>query len=119
MNQIYEAHREAFAELLDPRFYTVNWLDGEIWTGAIRVFGNNRACILVRLKPYPTGAWEIHGEAAVGELDAILELIEEAEAWGRKIGCITASIASRSGWQRVLKDKGWEPFQVELRKDLG
>ncbi|GAA0729992.1 hypothetical protein [Sphingomonas japonica] len=114
----YLKHRQAFAELLDPRFYSIEWLDSEVWSGAIRTFGNERGCILTRLKQYPTGALEIHGEAAAGDMAAILELIEQAEEWGRQMGCGTATIASRPGWARVLSEKGWALHQTELRKGL-
>lgn len=114
----YIRFRNDFHALLDQRCYTPEWLDAQVWAGAFRVFGDDDGCILVSLKRYPTGLYEIHGEAAAGDLAAIKRLIERAVEWGRSVGCQLASIASRSGWVRALKDDGWVIHQTELRKEL-
>lgn len=114
----YSLFRQAFAELLDPRFYNIEWIDQGVAGGKITAFGNEHACILVEIKTYPTGAKEVHGLCAAGDLATILELIGDAEEWGRAQGCIIASIASREAWSRVLKGRGYQPFQVEVRKEL-
>lgn len=114
----YELFRQDFYDLLDPRLYSCEWLDAQVWCGAFRVFGTNKACILVSLKSYPTGLHEIHGEAAAGELNEITDLIRRAEDWGRSIGCVAASIASREGWARHLAKDGWQVHQTVLRKEL-
>lgn len=118
MSEAYLAHRDAFLEMIDQNLYPADWLDAQVWSGAFRVFGDDRACILVSLKRYPSGVYEIHGEAAAGELSEIKRLIEAAVEWGRGVGCQLASIASRSGWVRALKDDGWAIHQTELRKEL-
>ena len=34
------------------------------------------------------------------------------------IGCVFAIIESRPGWARALKQQGYEPYQVAVRKAL-
>lgn len=114
----YQGRRDAFAGLLDPRCYSIEWLDVQILNGDMRVFGCPDAAIVVTVKQYPAGATELHGLAATGALDAILRLIEQAEQWGRDNGLTFAAIASRPGWVRVLKNRGYAIYQTELRKDL-
>ena len=115
----YVLWRDGFASILDPRFYTIDWLDGQVWAGFTKVFAADDACIVTEVKIYPTGAREVHGIAAVGSMDSIIDqLIPQAEAWGRSLGCITASIASRPGWIKALKPHGYELHQCEIRKDL-
>lgn len=114
----YRERRQAIAELLDPRCYSIGWLDLRILEGAVRVFANEDAVIVTELRAYPAGAREIHGLVATGDLEAILTLIEEAEEWARGEGIDFATIASREGWQRVLSGRGYAPYQVELRKEL-
>jgi hypothetical protein len=116
--EAYLRHRDEIARIIDPALYTMEWLDGQIWSGAFRVMGNDTAVIVVELKQYPTGAREVHGVVAVGELSAILSLIEQAEEWGRSMGCIYGSIASREGWARVMAAHGYEVTQVTIRKVL-
>lgn len=114
----YQRHRDEIEGLLDPRCYSIEWLDGELLNQRALAFGRNDAVIVITVKVYPMGAVELHGLVAAGALEGILALIEEAESWGRAHGCDFACIASRPGWQRVLKDRGYEPHQIELRKEL-
>jgi len=114
----YLDRRDTIAAMLDTRCYSIKWLDGMILNGDARVFASSDAVIVVTVKQYPAGATELHGLVAAGELDAILPLIERAEDWAREGGVAFACIASRPGWARVLKDRGYGLYQVELRKDL-
>ena len=114
----YMDWRDHFAELLDPARYTLGWLDGEVWSGRIMFWGSDEAAILAKLITYPTGAFDIHGMAAAGDLEAIKTLIGQAEEWARREGALGAEIASREGWQRALKEDGYEMHQVVLRKEL-
>ena len=114
----YRQHRPAIAALLDPRCYTIDWLDVQILNGDARAFGNDTSAIVVAVKQYPAGATELHGLVAAGDLPGILDLIYEAEAWGRSHGLTFACIASRPGWARVLKDRGYAMHQTTLLKEL-
>ena len=116
--EAYQHHRDAIAEMLDLERYTIEWIDAQIWSGAFRTFASAGAIIAVEIKAYPTGAAEIHGMFAAGDLQEILALIEQAEAWGRANGCKFASIASRPGWARLLSGKGYDVDQVTIRKVL-
>ncbi len=115
----YIRHREEIAGLLDPRCYSIDWLDDEVANGRVVPFGNDGAVILVEIKEYPAGAKEVHGMVAAGEMVAILSLIDRAETWGREQGCAFASISSREGWARLLATRGYAPFQLTIRKELG
>lgn len=114
----YGQWRRKFEKLLDPRFYNIEWLDQGVAGGVAVPFGNARACIVVEIKQYPAGAKEVHGLCAAGDMGAILDLIDQAEEWGREQGAIVATIASREGWGRVLHHKGYRPYQSEIRKEL-
>jgi hypothetical protein len=114
----YLRHRDEIAGLLDPRMYTIAWLDREITLGRAMVMGSDSAVIVFELKHYPTGATDIHGLVAAGELAAIKGLIEQAENFGRDQGCIGAQISSREGWAKVLKAEGYAVHQVTIRKEL-
>jgi hypothetical protein len=114
----YHHFRAQFAAMLDQRFYTVEWLDHQIYSGAARLWSDGSSAIIATLKTYPTGAIEVHGLIAVGALETILELIELAEDWGKRCGAIVACIESRSGWAKPLAQFGYEPHQLTLRKEL-
>ena len=114
----YQRHRDEIAAMLDPRCYSIEWIDVSLLNRGAVAMGNDRAVIVVTVKHYPAGATELHGLVAAGELSGILELIDQAEEAGRANGLTFACIASRPGWTRVLKGKGWEMHQISLRKDL-
>lgn len=114
----YRRFRDEVANIIDPCLYSLEWVDAQVWSGAFKVFSSTNAIIAVELKTYPTGAIELHGMFAAGDMVEILSLIERAEDWGRSMGCIYATISSRPGWAKVMKTKGYEVDQVTIRKVL-
>lgn len=119
MGEDYFRYRDQFAQAIDPRLYSIAHLDDLVATGRAQCWFSDNACIVTELRFYPTGARVIHGLVAAGDLQEIVEtLIPRAEAWARAARCVLAIIESRAGWQRELKDSGYEPFQVSLAKEL-
>lgn len=117
--QTYLRFRDEFASVLDPARYTIEWLNGEVWSGRMIVIGNDDACVLCKIETYPTGAMDFHGMLAAGDLETIVEkLIPYALDYGRELGCIGGLIESRAGWVRLLKKSGWNIHQTTLRKVL-
>jgi len=114
----YLRFRDGFASILDERFYPLSWLNQQVQSGAFKLWSNDDAAILATLRFYPSGAMEVHGVAATGDLDGIKKLIPLAEDWGRSLGCIIASIESTPVWARILKDDGYMPYQLNIRKEL-
>lgn len=115
----YLRFRPAFGEVIDPRYYTLTWLDGQLLHGNVKFWRTDNAAILAELKHYPTGARDVHGLIAAGDLAEIIEtLIPLAEQWGRDNGCIGALIESRPAWARALKPYGYEHHQTIVRKEL-
>ena len=114
--EAYERFRDDYAATFDPRKYSLEWLNGQVWSGIIKAWADDDAGILATVKAYPTGFLELHGMLAAGDLTAIPSLIGHAENWGRSVGCQEAVIESRPGWQRVLKD--YTMHQAHLAKEL-
>ncbi len=111
--------REAFAKVIDERYYTLDWLDMRFLNGEVMFWGSENAAIIAEIRDYPTGAKDVHGLIAAGDLREIVEaLIPQAEAWGREQGCIGAIIESRPAWSRALEPYGYEVSQVAVRKEL-
>lgn len=113
----YQKFRAAFHAVIDPDLYTPAWLDGEVATQRFILFTGQDSAILCSVKQYPTGLKELQGELAVGKLREIASvLIPIAEKWALMRGCKSASIQSREGWARVLKD--YNLYQTTIRKAL-
>jgi hypothetical protein len=119
MSSDYARWRIEFAKALDPAHYTIEWVDAQLEAGLYLLDATDKAAILTEAKVYPTGVWEVHGVLAAGDMREIADiLIPLAEERARRAGAIGASIASRPGWARVLKSRGYRIDQVEVRKDL-
>lgn len=114
----YEHWREQLGSALDPRFFTLAYLDELIATNAASIIATDKAAIVIEPRFFPTGAVVVNGLVAAGELEEIKKLIGRAEELGRKAGCIGAIIESREGWARALKSDGYETFQISLFKEL-
>lgn len=115
----YLRFRDGFASILDERFYYIEWLDKQFTSGAYTLFTCPDAAAFVEIKTYPTGAREVHGVAATGNLASIVsDIIPRVEAYGREQGCIVFGIESRIGWSRLMKPHGFEHYQTTIRKEL-
>src|SRR5688572_15985703 len=115
----YARMRPLFERALDPRLYTIEHLDGLLFSGRAQAWFGEAAAIVTEVRTYPTGVRVIHGLVAAGDLEQIVEvLIPKAEAWARSIGCVLAIIESRPGWARALRARGYAPHQVAVRKTL-
>ena len=108
-----------FAEAMDQRLYTPEWLKATVEGGRAQFWSSDKAAIVSELRFYPTGAVDLHGIVAAGDVDEIVGvLIPAAEEWAKKAGCLGAIIESRPAWRRLLATSGYEPHQLALRKEL-
>lgn len=115
----YAVWRPAFADAIDRRFYTIEYLDWLVSGGGGSFWPGSQAAIVTEFKSFPSGARAICGVVAAGDLDEIVEvLIPAAEAWGHQRGCTFAMIESRPGWARQLKSSGYAPHQLTIVKEL-
>jgi hypothetical protein len=118
MMEDYLRFRDQFAEAMDARYYPIEWLDKQVFSGRVRCWAGKTAAITAEIRVYPTGAKAVHGLYAAGELLEILTLIPLAEQWGRDNGCTSAFIDSREAWQRLLNPYGYAAYKVCVRKEI-
>jgi hypothetical protein len=115
----YRRWRDEFAAALDPRLYSIDWLDDEVLIGTLKLFACEDAAVLTEFRHYPTGAFDLHFMLGAGSLEGLRDMLRpQVEAWAKKEGALGAIVESRAGWQRALMACGYEPHQVSLRKDL-
>ena len=115
----YQAFRPAFGEVIDPRYYTLDWLDEQLLRGHAHFWNTDHAALVTEFKAYPAGAMDIHVVVAAGDMRDIIEILApQAEAFGRANGCTAATVESRIGWARALKPSGYRMHQTTIRKEL-
>lgn len=120
MTPDYAVWRPLFEKVIDPRLYTLEWIDRQVREERWKLLTSGKAACLIELRFYPTGACRVAGVVAAGDLEEIRTvLIPQAFEMGRAVpGCIGGLIESRDGWGRVLKQDGWQPYQTTLVKDF-
>lgn len=111
--------RPAFTAAMDARLHTPEWLDARILAGSAQFWRSEHAAAVTEIRPYPTGAYDVHGLVAAGAIEEVSKrIIPEISAWGRAIGALGFVIESRPGWARILRGDGFEPHQLAVRKEL-
>ena len=118
MTPTYLRHRAEIIGILDERKWPEWWLENEIGEGRIALLSNETAIIGVERKIYPGGYEELHGMFAAGDMNGILELIDQAVAAAEMQGLDGATIASKPAWARILKSRGIVPDQLTITKEL-
>ena len=115
----YLRWRPAFSEAMDRRLYRPEWLDARILAGSAQFWQSEHAAAVTEVRNYPTGAYDVHGLVAAGDVTEVRDIIvPQIEAWGRSIGALGIIIESRPGWARVMRDAGFEAHQLAIRKPL-
>jgi len=115
----YHHWRSAFGEALDPRYYSLEWLDWMVASGRAMIFFATDCALIAELRYYPTGARDVLVICTAGSPKATIEkLAPMLETWGRAEGCIAIMGESRQAWTRLLKAVGWEQYKTGMRKDL-
>jgi hypothetical protein len=115
----YLKWRASFTGAMDPRLHPPEWLDARILAGSVQFWRSDNAAAVTEVRTYPTGAYDVHGLVAAGDVGEVRDaIIPEVERWGRAIGALGIVIESRPGWARMLRGAGFEAHQLTIRKAL-
>jgi hypothetical protein len=94
--------RTEAAESLNDVLGLVDAKEAQVWA-------TDEACIITRLVMFQDGRKpEVHIFLATGELNACLELADYIEGWAKMAHFGGMTLIGRMGWERVLKNRGWE-----------
>lgn len=97
--------------------HTIEDVEQAIRAGEAQPWLGENAVMVTEVLDLPQ-AKVLHFWLCGGDLDELLAMQPEIEAWGRSVGCTKASTAGRPGWKKVLKDRGygfgWEVCVKEL-----
>lgn len=109
--------REEIAKAADGEHHSIESIEALIMRGVLKVWIAADCCLLLELMDYPK-ARACQVMWAAGDLDAIKAQSPGVEAWAKSQGCTEMLVESRPGWQRALKDIGYQPWSVTVRKAL-
>lgn len=89
-----------------------------VMSGKAQLWIEGEGLIITEIETYPSGQ-VINFWLASGDLEDCLSMLPRIYEWGKDIGCYRATTLARKGWQRVLRDEGWEAAPlVFLTKEL-
>jgi hypothetical protein len=119
MIEAWDCWRVPLSNALDQRYYDLPWLEWLVMSGRARFLANESAAAIAEIIYYPTGARDLKGVCAAGDVHEIVNvLIPELIEWGKSMGCIAAQIESREAWSRLLRKQGFELYKTSVRRAL-
>lgn len=86
-----------------------------IRSGHMQLWPGPRGCLVTEIVAYPRKR-VLNVFLGGGQLEQLVEMAADVEAWALAQGCDGATIAGRPGWQRVFK--GWRPLHVTLAREF-
>jgi hypothetical protein len=86
-------------------------------SGALQAFSSENAFVVTEIAVAPRKKW-LNVFLAVGQLDEVMELQPQVEAFGREQGCEFMVMTGRKGWLKVLPEYGWRENGVSYARPL-
>lgn len=94
----------------------VHIVDGLI-EGKFQFWANSECCVVTEVIDYPKKR-VLHIFLAGGNLQAIRQLESKAVEWAKDIGCSAFTLTGRKGWEKALKNDGWEYAHTSMVKRI-
>lgn len=97
--------------------HTIATLEQAVREGRAHLWLGDGAAMVTEFEHYPLTK-VIRVWLGVGDMAALLDMQAQVEAWAKTQGCAKAVIFTRPGWERVLRQRGFERSHVTLTKEL-
>lgn len=88
-----------------------------VLTGNMQLWANEKGCVVTEVLDFPKKRI-LHIFLAGGQLDAIRDLEDSGVEWAKSIGCSAFTLTGRRGWDKALKNDGWEPTHTMMIKRI-
>lgn len=88
-----------------------------VLTGNMQLWVDEKGCAVTEVLDFPKKRI-LHIFLAGGELDAVRALENSAVEWAKSIGCSAFTLTGRRGWEKALKNDGWETTHSMMIKRI-
>lgn len=113
----WDRWRPEIAKACDGSHHTIESIETSILAGRAHLFGGEGYCFVVEVAEYPTEkACQIMW--AAGTLPEIIAGLPQLERWARDNQCTEMLVEGHPGWARALRNDGYRPWSVTVRKAL-
>ena len=85
--------------------------------GRAQVWTAENACIVTEVQDFPRKR-VLHFWLATGDLGLVIALSRDVLDWGKSIGCASATLSGRRGWEKVLASEGWSPMLYTMGREV-
>jgi hypothetical protein len=99
------------------RTHSVGDVLRKVYDGMAQLWYSDTGLLVTEVCDEPK-ARVLHVWIAAGELEPVLALADRVEEWARDNGCRYMSLSGRTGWLRVLRERGWGSPILHLTKEL-
>ena len=98
---------------------THDWQDivDGITSGHMQLWPAERGCLVTEITVYPRKK-VLNVFLGGGDLEQLIDMHEDVQAWGKAQGCDGATIIGRPGWERVYQSRGWKRQHTVLAKEF-
>lgn len=114
----WQKFRPLFIEAIEGSRYSIEDIDRQIGQGLMMFFPGQKSAVIATQVTFPDKTKDLQTLWAVGDLQEIVELEPGICAMARLLGCVGVLVEGRKGWEKLLKDKGYKPWSVTVRKAL-
>lgn len=88
-----------------------------VLSGRYRLWMRDNGCAVTEILEYPRRR-VCNVFLAGGDMQVVKDLQAPCEEYARSQGCTALYLTGRSGWQRALKNDGWEVAQTSMKRVL-
>lgn len=109
--------RGEFAKACDGTHHTIESIERSIVEGRSHLLFGDGCCLIAEIHDYPKEracqlTW------AAGSIEALKRASPYVDLWALSQGCTEILIEGHAGWARALRDVGYRPWSVTVRKAL-
>ena len=98
--------------------HTIEDIEQGLAQGIYVFWPASKSVVVTEIHIYPRAKY-MHVFLAGGDLEELKSMVPMLQSWARFNGCSKLTLAGRRGWERALRDQGWEANLVYLSIPAG
>jgi hypothetical protein len=114
---LFEPHRAHLEQALEGTFHTLQDVVQAVASGRAQFWPGKQAAMVTEIDTI-SETKVLRVWIAGGDMEELKAMAPGIESWARLNECREVLVEGRKGWERALKDQGYSPWLVTIRKAL-